>query len=146
MLDGFKVNLVPGGFPYNADLMDGNILGLSAEDVNRNGQPLLAMRRFDLVAVAPATLIVLYVIVKNEQVRPLDLIEHTASWNVGRLQDNGVHLSVVSCTTYGGRSMLRSNIRARYSPKMPSANNWAPLTRAIMEARNGKPGGLPAVK
>jgi hypothetical protein len=40
--------------------------------------------------------------------------------------------------------MLRSKIRAKYSPKIPPrVNICAPLNNEIMEAKNGKPGKLP---
>ena len=46
-----------------------------------------------------------------------------------------VTCSVVSRTTYGGRSMVRKCIRARYSPMIPNAINCAPEKIAMIEAR-----------
>jgi hypothetical protein len=49
---------------------------------------------------------------------------------------------VTISTAYDGFSMVRKCIRARYSPKIPSANSCTPEKIAITEARNGKPGTL----
>jgi len=42
-------------------------------------------------------------------------------------------------TTYGGRSIVRRCIRARYSPMMPSASNCAPENMAMIDARKTNP-------
>lgn len=144
----FYVVRSPDFRPINLDLFYQPALGRPGT-VDRDGQPLLPLYGLDLIAVAPTVLVVLNIIVEDEKVCSMDLVENSAPGDVGRLQDDYIHgrsPPTFSDTTYGGRSMIRSNIRAMYSPKMPRANNCAPPKMEIKEARNGKPGKLPADK
>src|SRR5215208_4119413 len=128
--------------PVDAHIFNGSSLGYALA-VDRDGEPLFALCSLDLVAVAPAVLVILHIIVEDKQIGAADLIKITAPRNIRRLQNNDVHFPAVSLTTYVGLSMLRSNIRARYSPNIPRAKSCAPLNRAMMDAKNGKPGKLP---
>jgi hypothetical protein len=51
--------------------------------------------------------------------------------------------SVSSTIAYGGRSMMRRCMRARYSPMTPSVTSCTPAKIEMIEARNGKPGTAP---
>jgi hypothetical protein len=96
MEDGFEMSLVPGFVPHNPDLVNGNIPCLRAAAVDRNGQPLFPMRGFDLIPVPPAALVVLDIIIKNKQVGAPNLIENSPPGDIGRLQNDDVHLPATS--------------------------------------------------
>src|ERR1700690_1548540 len=119
-----------------------------ARAVHGNGQPLFSLRTFDLIAVPPAMLVILHVIIENEQVGAAYHVKIPAPWNIGRLQYDDDHspASVVLLTMYGCLPDVLSNIRARYSPMIPRAKSWTPLKSVMAEARNEKPGIDPTVK
>ncbi len=85
------VGFVPGLAPIDLHLFDRDRLFHHAGAVHRDGQPLPALRRFDLVAIAPAVFIVLDIIVKNKYIRPVDLVEIPTPGDVGWLQDDTIH-------------------------------------------------------
>ncbi len=87
---GLEMILRPGLRPVNFHILDGNPFGHTFA-VDWDGQPLLALRGLDLVAVAPAMLIVLNVVVEDEQVGAADLVEVAAPGNVRGLEDDDVH-------------------------------------------------------
>jgi hypothetical protein len=66
MLQRFQMILIPGVIPDNPNLVDGDVFDLRAAAVDGNRQPLLALWRFDLIAVPPAPFIVLHIIVKDK--------------------------------------------------------------------------------
>jgi hypothetical protein len=64
--------------------------------VHGNRQPLFSLMGLDLVSVAPAMLIILHIIVKDEYIRAADLIKIPPPGNIGRLQDDNVHFPTIS--------------------------------------------------
>jgi hypothetical protein len=96
MLQRFQMTLIPGVMPGNPNLVDGYIFDLRAAAMDRNRQPLLALWRFDLITVPPATFIVLHIIIKNEQIGAINLIKISSPGNVRWLENDNVHFSTTS--------------------------------------------------
>lgn len=88
VLDCLPVFLIPWPVPADADLVDRYMRGLSAMAMYRNGQPGGTMGRLDAITIAPAALIVLYIVIKDEDIGFLDLVKITTPGDVGGLQDN----------------------------------------------------------
>ena len=79
--------VVPGPFPADMDLVDRYVVNLSAMTVDRDGEPLGAMRGFDPIAVAPSPLVILDIIIKHKDIRLQDLVEITPPGDIGWLED-----------------------------------------------------------
>ena len=118
--------------PDAADLVDRRALDHVAGGGHRDREPDRAVRGLDAVAVAPAVLVVLDVVVEDEDVRLLDLVEVPAPGNVGRLDDGELQAQrsyprargprnrgtsrlqpAVGTLASGGRSTAGSRPRAR---------------------------------
>src|SRR5215211_4222381 len=97
----------PSGRPVNPHIFYRDSL-CYAFAMYRDGQPPFSLRGLDLVAVAPAVLIILHVIIENKKIGAADLIKVPAPGNVGGLNNGDVHWPAVSRMIYEGLSMLRS--------------------------------------
>jgi len=84
---------VPQGFPVVggpariADLGVEDPLVVLSFDVDGNGEPVQAVRRFDLIAVAPIAACILHLVVENELVAGGDQVEIAFPRNIVRLDD-----------------------------------------------------------
>ena len=81
------VLLVPGSLPADVDLVNGYVFDLGAMTVDRDGEPLGSTGCFDPVAIAPAPLIILDVIIEYEDIRFQDLVEVASPGDIGGLED-----------------------------------------------------------
>src|SRR5687768_7964439 len=92
---GFKMTFRPRLGPINTHISDGCAIRY-APGVDRNRQPLFSLMSLDLIAVTPAMLIVLHIIIEDKQIRAADLVKIAPPGNVGRLQDDNVHFPTIS--------------------------------------------------
>lgn len=79
----------------NSHLVNRNVFFHNALGHDRYGEPLTAAWCFNAIAVSPAMLIILNVVVKYEHIRLINLMEIAPPRDVGWLQNDAVHLSVV---------------------------------------------------
>src|SRR5437016_13835435 len=59
--------------------------------MHRNREPLRALPRLDAISITPTMFVILHVVVKDENIRFLDLVEVASPWDIGGLQNRAGH-------------------------------------------------------
>ena len=87
--------VIPSRVPNYRYFLDRRSLNLRPLCIHWNRQPLQPLRRFDPVTIAPAAIIVLDAVIKNEHIGLLNKMKEAAPWDVTRLEYHAVHFMPV---------------------------------------------------
>ena len=88
--EGLPVVFGPGFGPVDFDILDRDALG-DAGAMDRDGDPLFTLSGLDLVAIAPAVLVILDIVIEDEQISARHLVKISTPGDIGGLQDDNVH-------------------------------------------------------